>query len=241
MENDVLKAQQCLDFLPNYPDNVKSIKERGIAIEKEIPDNAILFIGINPSFDAKTQKIKGQEGYSPTYDFNDMKNNPKFYGKAISIVEDINRDGVICSFGHHDLFSIRETNQKIIEDMFQKSADSLCPKTEYSKFINKSLKWSEEVIAQSKPTMIVILNAFASRLFFEYKIDGKYPLLNFVPADKELWSPELGTDFVRLGNIPVPILFSGMLSGKRALDRGSEFRLRWHINFVLKNKDKWPK
>lgn len=241
MKNDVLRAQKCLEFLPNYPDDVKDIKERGIAIEKEIPENAILFIGINPSFDAKKQKTQSQEGYSPIYDFNDMKNNPGFYGKAISIVEDLNRDGVNFSFGHHDLFPVRETNQKKIEGMFQNKGDKLSPKDEFSIFIHESLKWSEEVVIQSKPAMIVVLNAFASKLFFDYQIEGNHSLLNFVPADDELWCPELGTDFVRIGNKPVPILFSGMLSGQRALDRGSEFRLRWHINFILKNEDKWPR
>jgi len=63
------------------------------------------------------------------------------------------------------------------------------------------------------PEVIVVANAKASKIFKqEYKMDDKM---------------NKSTGFYFKGEIP--IFFSGMLSGRRALDIHSRERLIWHI------------
>ena len=100
-------------------------------------------------------------------------------------------------------------------------------------FIQESIKFLEESVHSCNPRIIVVSNAFATRLFFDCYTNGKKGLLGFVPGKD--WDDKLGVDFVTINDSRVPILFSGMLSGQRALDMGSEFRLRWHISHILTN------
>lgn len=230
MNTDYTKAQECLIRL-NDPIHVK----RGIHIEEAIPENSLLFVGINPSFDDKKDPIVGDDGYSPTYKLEGAEKHP-YFSKAVRIAG-INH----LPFGHHDLFPLRERNQKVIEGLFVDEGSRLKPIDEHLCFIEETLRWSEQTILASRPQMIVVINAFASRLFFDYCFQDDHFLLGFKSGDKELWNPELGADFLRIDGHVVPILFSGMLSGQRALDRWSEFRLEWHIQHVLSNKKLWPR
>lgn len=230
MKTDIDNANTCLKHLEETcPDQFK----RGICVEESIPEGALLFIGINPSF-KDGDPVPGMGEYSPTYPLDNLKH--PYFKKAEAIAHDIG-----LPFGHHDLFPVRERSQELIEQMFDGAESGpLFPKDEFRLFVEESLSWSEETIIAAKPKMIVVINAFASRLFFDARINGK-TLLEFEPANGELWNEELGADFLRMNNRVVPILFSGMLSGQRALDRYSEFRLYWHIHHVLSHQDCWPK
>lgn len=228
METNIERAQACLKNLEVIcPDQFK----RGIFVEESIPEGALLFIGINPSF-KKEDAVPGIDKYSPMYSLDNLEH--PYFKKAKEIA-----DKLKLPFGHHDLFPIRESDQKVIEQMFDGENGPLVPKKEYVSFVNAALKWSAATIIAAKPKMIVVINTFASRLFFDARIDGN-PMLGFKPANGELWSEELGADFIRINNQVVPILFSGMLSGQRALDRYSEFRLCWHIQHILSHQDFWP-
>lgn len=230
MKTNTDSAQLCINELEKQ---CPTLVRRGIFIEESIPEGALLFIGINPSF-KDGDPVPGMEGYIPTYPLDNLKH--PYFKKAEEIAHEMG-----LPFGHHDLFPFRESNQKVIEQMFDGAKDGLLvPKKEFHPFVENSLLWSEATIIKAKPKMIVVINAFASRLFFDTRVQGK-TLLGFKPANDELWSKELGADYIRMNNQVVPILFSGMLSGQRALDRYSEFRLCWHINHVLSHLDCWPK
>lgn len=229
MNIDYRQAEHCLRLL-----NDSTIVSRGVHIEYAIPEDSLLFIGINPSFNEK-DPIPGHENYRATYRLADTADNA-YFKKAYTIATGNN-----LNFGHHDLFPVRERNQKVIENLFVDENGILKPKEDHSSFIEKSLRWSEDIIFSVRPQMIVVINAFASRIFFDYRFreDG-HSLLGFQAGDKQLWSAELGTDFIRIDGQSIPILFSGMLSGQRALDHWSYSRLSWHIQHVLSNKKKWP-
>ena len=230
VETYIERAQACLKQLEGIcPDQFR----RGIFVEETIPEGALLFIGINPSF-TEGDAVPGDEKYSPTYSLENLEH--PYYKK----IKNVTVDEIHLPFGHHDLFPIRERNQKVIERMFDGENGPLVPKKAYVSFVNEALKWSAATIIKAKPKMIVVINTFASRLFFDARIDGN-TLLGFKPANGELWSEELGADFVRINDQVVPILFSGMLSGQRALDRYSEFRLFWHIRHILSHPSCWPK
>lgn len=122
---------------------------------------------------------------------------------------------VDLSWTHLDLLFLRETNQHLIKDLyFSKDA-------KISKIINDQLDLSHTIIEKSKPRIIIISNAFAREIF----------------RFKTIFCPTFGTHKIiensSLNNIPV--FFTSMLSGQRALDNGSFERLIWHVNFV---KDK---
>ena len=231
MEIDFEKGKECLGLLKGQNDK---LVERGVRIEKSIPEGCLLFIGMNPSF-KDGEPIPGNKDYESTYQWdNPEKKNHPYYKKCKEIANDIK-----LPFGHHDLFPIRETSQKVIEGMFNIEKDGpIVPKENYKDFINKSLLWSEQSIISCDPRAIVVINAFASRIFFDCRVSGK-SLLGFVPEKR--WCEELGVDFVRINDKMVPLLFSGMLSGRRALDNHSERRLLWHIRHILRHQELWPK
>jgi len=111
-------------------------------------------------------------------------------------------------WAHLDLFLTCEKTQKLIEE----SIDNI--------FLIEQFKISYEIIKQVSPKIIVVGNAYASR----------YIQKHF----KCVFDNNIGTYRINEFN-NIPILFSGMLTGARALDVGSRERLKWHIGFV-KNK-----
>ncbi len=75
------------------------------------------------------------------------------------------------------------------------------------------------------PKLIVVLNAGASNIFREMYIINPFPSPSF---DKKK-----GAEIISINSRNVPVIFSGMLSGQRALDIGSRVSLQWHIDKVL--------
>ena len=112
-------------------------------------------------------------------------------------------------WSHLDLYFCLETKQKILEEMKD------------NKFLVEQINISKEIIQKLAPKIIVVCNAYARCLMqenFNYEFDN-----------------EIGTYRIKECN-NVPIFFSGMFTGQRALDVGSRERLKWHINFVKENK-----
>ena len=72
------------------------------------------------------------------------------------------------------------------------------------------------------PRVIVVFNALASKIIQEKQNIGK-----------NNWNDEKGYDEIVIKGNKVPIFFSGMLTGQRALDDGSYKRLEWHIRRSL--------
>lgn len=225
MEIILEEGRNCLKCLEGKKDE---LVERGIAVENSNPEGCLLFVGMNPSY-KKGEPVADILGYNL-----DDKNIHQYFKKARDIADNMN-----LPFGHHDLFPVRETSQKVIEGMFDVKKDGqIVPKGDYKDFINKSLLWSEQSIISCEPRAIVVINAFASRILFDCRVNGK-SLLGFVPNKK--WCEELGVDFVPINDKMVPVLFSGMLSGQRALDNYSERRLHWHIRHIFRHQELWPK
>lgn len=227
MESVYERSKKLLTLLvsENTSDEVKLIVSRGVAVEESIPEGSILFLGINPSFDEKKNIEPG------TYKLENVREEG-FFKKAFQIAQNNCKP-----FGHHDLFPVRETSQKFIEGMFIQDGDVYKAKSQYKDFVEGCLSYAENIIIQSNPCIIIVANAFITHLFFDFRFsDNEKTLLGFLPGDKGgIWDEKLGADFVLINGRNVPILFSGMLSGQRALDFGSELRLRWHIGHILRN------
>lgn len=200
---------------------LETLVKRGLLFQydTEISKPNVLFVGINPSFDKKIATI------SDTYKKDQVEKIQYF--KAFHNVENklksiYDRD---ITWTHLDLCVFRETAQSIISDeilKYQFGAD----------FIMKQLAISNKILHQIQPQLIVVSNTLARKfLGFESK------------KNKDLWLAykfefdyEIGTYRIKTPGLlfDTPIFFTSMLSGQRALDVGSQERLVWHINEVLK-------
>ncbi len=180
----------------------------------------ILFIGLNPSFSENTiKKHKANPSifYYKNYDLNkndiieyETKNKDDDFFNKIEGVSNNHSKKII------DLYFIRKTNQKDFVSNFI---------NKYSDFANKQLELSKELILESKQKLIVVINAKASEIIKEQ--------FNIQETD---FDDKIGTYRIKLNNKKIPVIFSGMLSGQRALDKGSFRRLQWQIESILSGK-----
>lgn len=194
----------------------------------KVKQNSILFIGVNPSFGKynKTEQIKNKIEFYPQIE--NQKDIPYFEKfKDISNYVDVD-------WTHLDLLFIRETNQKVISKMMKTKKGI--------EFISRQLDLSFDIMEKSKPRIIVVANSLASEFFGKMK-------KKHLNAFKSIWKghkldfnndfdKQIGTYKISLNNKEIPIIFSGMLSGQRALDIGSLERLKWQIKMII-NSNKW--
>lgn len=189
-------------------DNLELLS-RGYAVTEEIKKNAILFIGFNPSFPENSQKEIHFYNHCNTEDMH------PYFKKFLKISKD---------WSHLDLLYFRETNQKYIWELLKEDNGI--------EFVNNQLQLSKEMILKADPKIIVVSNTMARHFMgFEKSEDRKKGV--WMDFDSSL-DNNLGTH--RLTNTElkgVPVFFTSMLTGQRALDNGSFERLVWHINFVL--------
>jgi len=119
---------------------------------------------------------------------------------------------------------LRETSQKKIESIYdQKNGPE---------FIYDQLLVSKEIIELSKPKIIIVNNSLSRKYLGFEKTNNINVWIGF----DFIFDEKIGTYKVinneKLEN--TPIFFTSMLTGQRALDKGSYERLLWHIKFVLK-------
>ena len=191
--------------------------KRGYAIEREVTTKSILFISMNPSL-PKDEKNNGNcKGYGfykiPQSDDINQNTNP-FFVAINKFYKELNCPKYPWS--HHDFLFIRETDQKSVKSWMKDN--------NLENFFNAQLKISKEIINKSQPVLIVVLNAEAreqfKKLFEKEKCDTPF-------------NEESGAFMYNIGGKRTPVLFTGMLSGQRALDLGSRQSLKWHINYIL--------
>lgn len=188
----------------------------------EVPDNGIIFIGINPSM-IKKVRLKliekddiNCEFYKLTYD---ESKEYRYFKKFFDVAR---KTGL--NWGHLDILYNRETNQKKVKGLL---------KTERGKdFIYKQCMITKTVldylIDNDNPRIFVVTNSFARDLLGRYrkKDEPKKPK-HWIGYDF-IWNERLGTYFYKNN----PFFFSSMLTGQRALDNGSYERLVWHVNLI---------
>ena len=182
------------------------ILERGTAMRNNNGNADILFIGLNPSF-RKGDAQDYTNGYTLSQDTNDQ------YFKSF---RDIAQKAGFSEWEHSDLIYIRGNHNEI----------SICESDRIGeKVIENHLKISCNIIEKSKAKIIVVCDTKAREYFSK-----KYPLK---------WDDVIGTYIINDKNSElnnVPIFFSGMFSGQRALDLGSRRRLIWHIKYAYSRR-----
>lgn len=194
----------------------------------------LLFVGMNPSFSTKGFRtiLKNTEykninpesflKWSHVSSNSDLiddcikienyaySNYSQYFGRPIEIA-----DRVGLGWQHIDLFLYKETSQTSF-------MNRIISKGQLNQFALDQLAIFEEILLHIEPQCIVITNAFGSEILRKY-----------LKSDFE-WDEDNGFHWFKKSNKKVPIFFSSMLSGQRALDRWSYERLVWHIGKAVK-------
>ena len=248
MENVVIDTVAIDNIWKKYA-NVKNLDElnprdnivdRGYHIEKELPKDGVLFLGMNPSYSNGDESyINKDEGtYGATYKLRDIKDvslglheneliNKKYWkpivDAAVRIIqentlkkEDIGRELKFC---HHDIFFVRETSQNKV----------LALKANCGDFFTAQWEYSKGIIEKATPKIIIVINGGAGNLIRE-KLGADF--FGFIPGAS--WNEECGVDIVKIGERKVPIIFTGMLSSTGRINKGTETTLFWNIRHIAK-------
>lgn len=185
---------------------------RGYAVNERMESKDILFIGLNPSFRLNDDAHK-KSYWEPEQDSKD-----RYFRRFPEIADHC---GSHIEWSHIDLLALRETSQKKLEGLIKQQPD----------FFNKNLSLTKRMIESTFPRVIVVTNTLAKKLLI------RKPDADTVGMGYDLvFNPSSCTYFISNPESPlrgIPILFSGMLTGQRALDNGSFDRLKWHVNLVL--------
>ncbi|MBZ9628168.1 hypothetical protein LB450_08665 [Psychroflexus sp. CAK1W] len=199
-------------------------------LPKIVNKDSLMFIGINPSY-RKGSTIPEKE---KNIGFYQTSKDEKF--KDISYFEKMKEIAEYCNteWTHLDLFFIRETKQELIENLSSSDIE----------FLNLQLDISFEIIERANPKLIIVSNALASEFFGKKKSKHNgfkkiWKGFNLIFEGKDsTFNSKIGTYEIKLNNKMTPIIFSGMLSGQRALDIGSFERLKWQTKMILESKTK---
>lgn len=200
----------------------------------EFKKGGLLFVGMNPSFSARgfrtiLQDTEYKEMEPSTFfKWSNISANPKliddcirvenyaytnysqYFGRPVEIAKKVGLD-----WQHIDLFLYKETSQT---DFMGRIRDG----KKLNQFAFDQIALFEEILVKIEPRCVVITNAFGSELLREH-----------IKNDL-LWDEDRGFHWFTRGGKKIPMFFSSMLSGQRALDRWSYERLVWQIGQAVK-------
>jgi len=204
--------------------NQDKLLDRGFVFEfdEELKDVDILFVGINPSYaNGKPETL--------FYRKDDVKGLSYFkpFNKIIEELEENKNYGKKVTWSHLDMLVFRETQQSYIESELLKTEKGV-------EFVYKQLMVSKKILEYLNPKIMVVSNTSARSFLGRDKfVKDKKEYGFWMNYDFE-FDYELGTDkIIKAEKLKPYTFFTSMLSGQRALDKGSRQRLIWHINKVL--------
>lgn len=184
----------------------------------------LIFIGINPAISlGKREKYESKPSKElETYTQNAEVKRYVYYKKFNEIEDELN-----LAYDHLDLLYIQETRQSNIKKLLETSKGK--------GFVYYQLMETKKVMARlivtEEPRIFVVSNTLARDFLGLYRPE-KYKDDQAHWMDYRFsWDDEIGT--YRLRDHPNKVFFfSSMLTGQRALDKGSFKRLKWHIDLV---------
>lgn len=195
----------------------------------ELHKDRLLFVGMNPSFSARGFRTILKDTEYADFDmvsffkWQNISSNPsliddcikmenyayqnysQYFGRPIEIAKKVGLE-----WQHIDLFLYKETSQSSFMNRVRS-------KGKLNEFGMDQIKLFEEILVQTEPRCVVVTNATASEILREYI------------KDDLSWDAGRGFHWFTRGGKKIPMFFTSMLSGQRALDRWSYERLVWHI------------
>lgn len=191
--------------------------------KEKLKTSCLLYIGINPSFSKDGKKFFKEKSIDmdeffeyplKKYDYEidiciqkEAEKTQAYFKKANQLAEELNLD-----LEYMDLFFIRETDQNQLKS-------KIYLKKKLNTFALEQLKLSKELLLQASPKIILVANALASNIF-------KEEFSNDITISNNCY-------YLSLNNKKIPLFFSGMLSGQRALDNFSFERLKWNMQVSI--------
>ena len=194
----------------------------------------LLFIGLNPSFSDnifssfKPINKEFESPWSNKVEYDNFFNSRNIESKDILKIIEVHENSIEyypyfnkfkeiaietnMKFLHIDLFHCRRTSQKVL-------IDNLLKYPERDDYIQKSIKILKVLIEQISPKILIIENTATRNFLIDY---ASFPHVHSI--DKKSGTPNKDG---------IPIFYTSMLTGQRALDLGSFNRLIWHINHCL--------
>lgn len=184
----------------------------GFTLPSQAIEDSLVFLGINPSYNGQ-----------PTVQFYDLQKATElpYFMKFQEISTECG-----IPWSHMDALWLRQTKQNDLKNQ-------LIHNTQLCEFAHKQFHITKEILYRIKPRIIVICNTFAREWFLHESETNGFSSEGFdVEFDETLGTYRIINDLHLNGT---PVFCSSMLSGQRALDKGSLERLVWHIKFVLNN------
>ncbi len=216
-------------------------------------EQGLLFVGLNPSWNArwleKAWRRKWHTGSSPRSGCHDAlelfewagssptpgrirdileldgaarREDGELYPYFMPMQKMAHEVGLGDSWSHVDLFAVRERAQEQVKRILDIDPSGVVE----SHNARRQLEISLKLISGIDPICVVVANALAAKILkVRWKISDK-ALENSVFREK-------GHHELEQNKKGVPVFFSGMLSGQRALDKGSLERLTWQVSRAI--------
>ena len=192
--------------IPELPNNYVEIINRGYDVIDHLFTDGLLFVGLNPAF--KTNPGSSFNNSIDKYPY--FKPFPEIYDK--------------CDFKNGfsvlDILAVRCTAQSTIRDAINKNND-------FKEFCQRQFDVFKKMVCEARPKVIVVCNAYARQ--WMQNSDFNNSAFDFYGFDKNIgtWRIKGNNELDR-----TPVLFTSMLTGQRALDKGSLERLEWQIKHI---------
>lgn len=187
----------------------------------ETKQKKVLFVGLNPSY-RENDNFKNDLD-NKSFDVFLCKED-SYYKKFHEIN---NECGIKDNWTYTDLCYYRETEQSITNQILKEEPIG-------RDFIWDQIQISKNIIEEINPKVMIVCNTMARRLLGKDKKQVKGKWINEWMNYTFKFDDNIGTDRIIDSNLNnVPVFFTSMLSGQRALDIGSLERLKWHIKQVL--------
>lgn len=205
----------------------------------------LLFVGLNPSYTVSGDSfmLEGKEySFDKHFRWNEKTFKEEFLEKELNRLRSkeiiysapyftpLTQIAQNCGlhFEHIDLFAVRETKQGVLRKSLE-IEEVKGGGMRISDFAQRQIDIAFELMTKLEPKLIMVVNALAARLFLtECERSGRLMIFN----------DERGYHVTTSDFRQVPVFFSGMLSGQRALDRFSRERLSWHAKRAISISNK---
>lgn len=195
--------------------------------------NQLLFVGMNPSFSEKAFRLILKDTEYAKHDpkefykwsnislnhdlINDLikienyayKNYSLYVGPLAKIAKQVGLE-----WQHIDLFLYRETSQANFKSR-------ILDNSKLNEFGLEQIKIFEEILVEVEPKCVIVVNALGSEILRKY-----------IKNDL-VWDEGRGFHWFKRSGKKIPMFFTSMLSGQRALDRWSYERLAWHVRQAM--------
>ncbi|MEM0050864.1 MAG: hypothetical protein QXW39_10095, partial [Candidatus Bathyarchaeia archaeon] len=177
-----------------------------------------------------------------------------YYKQLKKLKEYVVKDNI--PFAYVDLFPIRSTNQDEVKKGLMLEKASIKNNKIERCFVKESIRVFKDIITKLKPRYIVVVNGSISSMIMD-GMEANYPsmkdngpsrkakennLMYAFKSNKITFKPnnfdKTGYRLMSIENHEYPLVLSGMITGRRSLDKASRELLIWALRRIVDPADK---